>query len=484
MFNTIEYACLLSIAFVVVWVLRNKPFARTLLLIALSSTFFARANLGHPSRLLYPEQYSAAESIITCLSLLFFSSVLDFLVARKMAAASHDKRRRLLLAFSVVSNLLILCTFKYFNFFAGEAAALLGISAPHLNLLSPIGISFYTFQTISYVTDVYRKKVEPADRYTNYLLYLLFFPQLLMGPIVRARDLLPQLTATPVLTEAGGSRALFRIGLGLVKKLAVADFLRLHAVDPVFSNPGMYSSLEILVAVYAYAIQIYMDFSAYTDIAVGSAALLGIEIPENFNAPYLAVSLRDFWRRWHITLSTWLRDYLYIPLGGSRRPEMLVYVNLMITMVLGGLWHGASMNFLIWGAIHGGALALTRSLSKSTFLTKIPTRAKTVLGIALTFHIVTVAWIFFRAPTFKGATEIFKGLFAFDFGTDNISATAFAVLVVAIVAHALPKNLFEKAIAVFHRLPAPVQALLFVAAVFGAYEVAAVKVSAFIYSQF
>ena len=484
MFNSLEYAGLLVAAAAVVWGLRNRPLPRSLLLIGLSGFFFVRANLGHPLRQLYPEKFSAAEALATSLGLLLVSSIVDFAASKKISRAESTRGRRLWLAASVTLDLGILCTFKYFNFFAAEVGNLLGGRPLHLDLLAPIGISFYTFQAVSYVTDVYRKKTPPAEHYTDYLLYLVFFPQLLMGPIVRAADLLPKLKAPPALTAEGGSRALFRIAVGLVKKSAGADFLRMHAVDPVFGNPGMYSSLEILVAVYAYAFQIYLDFSAYTDIAVGSAALLGIEIPENFNAPYIARSLRDFWHRWHITLSQWLRDYLYIPLGGSRRPEILVAANLMITMVLGGLWHGASMNFLIWGTIHGAALALTRVVSKIGLLRRIPERVQTIAGPLLTFHIVTAAWVFFRAPTFKSALDIFRGLFTFESGAANITAGALTVLGLAAATHLMPKSVVEKTIRGFHALPAPIQAALFVATVYAANRIGAVKVSAFIYSQF
>ena len=484
MFNSLEYAGLLITAAAVVWGLRNRPLTRSLALIALSGFFFVRANLGHPLRLLYPERFSAFNALATSLGLLLLSSVADFIVSRQIARSEVPRARRLLLATSIALDLGILCVFKYFNFFAAEAGALTGMRPLHLNLLCPIGISFYTFQAVSYVTDVYRGKTAPAEQYTDYLLYLSFFPQLLMGPIVRAADLMPKLKAPPSLTAEGGSRALFRIAVGLIKKSAGADFLRMHAVDPVFGNPGMYSSLEILTAVYAYAFQIYLDFSAYTDIAVGSAALLGIEIPENFNAPYLARSLREFWHRWHITLSHWLRDYLYIPLGGSRRSEPLVAVNLMITMVLGGLWHGASMNYLIWGTIHGAALAITRAVAKSGLARKIPERVQAIAGPLLTFHIVTAAWVFFRAKTFKGALDIFRGLFTFEFGTSNITAGALMVLGIAAVTHFIPKTGVEKTVRGFHRLPAPVQALLFIAAVYGADCIGAVQVSPFIYSQY
>jgi D-alanyl-lipoteichoic acid acyltransferase DltB (MBOAT superfamily) len=486
MFTTLEYAGLMTVAAVSVWGLRNRPTFRTLVLIALSSFFFVRANMGHPLIVQSPEKFSAFDALVTCVGLLFCSSLLDFVVAFKIGETTEEEHntRRALLAVSVTTNLLVLCFFKYFNFFSSSISSLFGIQAPHLDIFCPIGISFYTFQTVSYVTDVYRKKTAPVERYTDYLLFLAFFPKLLMGPLVRANDLVSKLAAPPVLTAENGSRALFRIGIGVVKKFAIAEFLRLHAVDPVFSNPGMYSSLEILFASYAYAFQIYADFSAYTDIAVGSAALLGIEIPENFNAPYISKSLREFWRRWHITLSSWLRDYLYIPLGGSRRPLFFVCLNLMITMMLGGLWHGASLNFLVWGFIHGAALVATHLLAGRRFIALIPERGRNLLGLFLTFHIVTAAWIFFRAPTFKCASEIFNGMAAMQFGTANISPSALLVLFIAALSHAAPRRWFEAAAQGFHRLPSFAQAALFVTIIWGANKAAAVQVSPFIYSQF
>ncbi len=486
MFCTLEYAALTAVAAILVWVLRNRPSFRILALIGLSSFFYVRANLNHPLLVLNPERFSAFDAAVTCITLLFSTSLLDFVIAEKIGqTAQEDNRtRRILLAVSVTTNLLVLSFFKYFNFFASSISALVGVHAPHLDIFCPIGISFYTFQTLSYVTDVYRGKAAPAGRYTDYLLYLSFFPKLLMGPIVRANDLLPRLLSPPALTAEAGSRALLRIVIGVVKKLAVAEFLRLHAVDPVFSNPEMYSSLEILIAVYAYAFQIYADFSAYTDIAIGSAALLGIEIPENFNAPYLSRSLREFWRRWHITLSSWLRDYLYIPLGGSRRPMFFVCINLMITMVLGGLWHGASLNFLVWGTIHGAVLVVVHLVSGTRFIHRIPTRVRDTAGLYLTFHIVTVAWIFFRAPTFEIASQIISGMAAFNFSAANLSAPAVVVLLIAALSHAIPEEWKDYAALRFHRMPSPVQAAIFVGAVWGANKIAQVQVSPFIYSQF
>lgn len=484
MFGTIEYAYFFGIAFVAVWTLRNYKAAGAFVLTTISIAFFCYANIRS---LIFSGSLitvKAIEIIITCLGLLIFTSFLDFKIASKIALTANPSTARSLLAFSVGINLSILGFFKYFNFFSVHIAEILNFDAWQLNLVCPMGISFYTFQTISYVTDVYRKKTNLALRYRDYLLYLAFFPQLLMGPIIRASDLMLKLAAPPKISAEEGSRAVARIGIGLVKKLLIADFLRVHAVDPVFSNPNMYSSVEILFAVYSYSFQIYADFSAYTDIAIGSASLLGIKIPENFRAPYLAASLRDFWHRWHITLSLWLRDYLYIPLGGSKRPAIFVYFNLLITMILGGLWHGASANYLIWGAFHGLILVINRAVSKTGFGDFFPKTFKSVAGVFLTFNLVSAAWVFFRAPTFLTASDIFVGLAAADLGVANISTQAAIVLFIAAIMHCIPENIFNKLIEYFHRLPAPVQALLFVAAIYIAKRYSTAQVSPFIYSQY
>ena len=306
LFNSPEYAYLLIGAFAASWFFARRLRARTVVLLLASYLFYASWNAKY-------------------LLLIFFSSSLDFAIGHFLGRTNHPLHRRALLGISVTVNLGILCVFKYFNFFAQEVAAGLGAVGvsthpPYLDLLLPVGISFYTFQTLSYTIDVYRGKLEPSKSYLGYLLFVSFFPQLVAGPIVRASSLLPQLSAIPTLSPEQGSAAIYRIGMGLIKKIAIADYLGLHIVDPVFSNPQMYSSLETAVAIYGYAFQIYADFSAYSDIAIGSAALLGLTIPENFNGPYRAANLQEFWQRWHISLSTWLRDYLYIPLGDPAEP--------------------------------------------------------------------------------------------------------------------------------------------------------------------
>jgi D-alanyl-lipoteichoic acid acyltransferase DltB (MBOAT superfamily) len=470
LFNSVEYACLLVTVFAGFWLLHRHRRPRVLLLLAASYTFYACWNAKY-------------------LLLILLSSNVDFAVGRLLGLNSDPRRRKLLLATSVIVNLGVLCAFKYFNFFADSFAGMmsaLGIEtgAWHLNVLLPVGISFYTFQTLSYTIDVYRKQMEPAADYFEYLLFVSFFPQLVAGPIVRARHLLPQIGRLPSLTAERGSRALFLIGSGLIKKIAIADFLGTHMVDRVFSNPEMYSSVESLLGVYAYAFQIYADFSAYSDIAIGSAALLGFDIPINFNAPYRAANLREFWQRWHISLSTWLRDYLYLPLGGSRRGSGRTYLNLMVTMLLGGLWHGAAATFVAWGAMHGAALMLTRVVQRTRVLSRVPGRLRRVLGVVVTFHVVCAAWVFFRAPSFSVAVDVFRSIAALDLDTTNLGWPGALVLLAAALIHWFPTRWLESIRAGFHAIPAAIQALGLVGAMLAVRQLALTEVTPFIYFQF
>lgn len=291
------------------------------------------------------------------LALLLGTIVLDYYLAIWIEQAVTARRRKLLLLVSLVSNLGILCIFKYFDFFTQDV---LHLPMKPLQLVLPAGISFHTFQSLSYTIDVYRRELKATRSVTEFATFVLFFPQLVAGPIVRAADLLPQLRTLPSLHPTLAADGAFRIVVGLWKKIALADTLDAVLVARVFAAPAHFSSLETAAAVVGFALQIYLDFSAYSDIAIGSAQLLGFRLPENFDAPYRAANLQEFWRRWHQSLSTWLRDYLYIPLGGGRGPAWFVYRNLLLTMLLGGLWHGASWNFVIWGALHGAGLGVTR----------------------------------------------------------------------------------------------------------------------------
>ena len=377
--------------------------------------------------------------------LILASTAIDYGVALLLGRTESRTHRRLLLAASLLTNLGLLFVFKYWNFFnewGDELCAALAIpwSVPNLTVLLPVGISFYTFQTLSYTIDVYRRRIEPERHLGRFALYVSFFPQLVAGPIERAERLLPQLRENHRFdTERFLSGGLL-IMWGLFKKAVIADRLSVY-VDAVYGNVPDHNGLTYLLATYAFAFQIYCDFSGYSDIAIGSARLLGIDLMTNFRAPYFARDLQDFWRRWHISLSTWLRDYLYIPLGGNRIGNVRTYVNLLITMLLGGLWHGASWNFVVWGALHGGTLAMLKASASLRERVRerlnIPTPLVIAAQLLATFHFVCLTWIFFRAATLSEALQIISGI-AFRWEAPFIEAlplahAAFGIVVVLCV---------------------------------------------------
>jgi D-alanyl-lipoteichoic acid acyltransferase DltB (MBOAT superfamily) len=352
---------------------------------------------------------------------------------------------------------------------------------PIFQLILPVGVSFFTFQGVSYVTDVYRRKIEAASL-LDVTLLMSFFAHLVAGPIVRASDLVPQFKSTPVLTREMASRGFLLIVWGLFKKTVIASDLATSVVDPVFFDPSNFSALDLGVAAYGYAVQIYCDFSAYSDMAIGLAALLGYRFPANFDQPYRASSLQDFWRRWHISLSSWLRDYLYIPLGGSRGRTWRICRNLMATMVLGGLWHGASFTFVIWGALHGSVLAVERTWMqiRPSWLPKLPA----ALGVLVTFHVVCLGWIFFRSENLDAALGFLSGLGRWDQG--RMSAQPFALVLIALGLglHFLPKQALDRASVSLLRLPAPAYGLAFGAAILVLDAMRPAGVPPFIYYQF
>ncbi len=331
--------------------------------------------------------------------LLIGSTVLDFYCARAIAAAQRPRLRRALLVASCAANLGVLVFFKYGNFLLSNALAWTSYETPlesfFANLVLPMGISFYTFQTMSYTIDVYRRQIEPETSLLNFAVYVAFFPQLVAGPILRAADFLPQLITQRTPSADGRLMGLDRMARGCFKKVVIADGLAAY-VDMVYADPGAYGAWNHWLAAYAYAFQIYCDFSGYSDIAIGLGLFLGFRFMENFRSPYLAQGPSDFWQRWHISLSTWLRDYLYIPLGGSRGGTLFTYRNLFLTMLLGGLWHGAAWNFVIWGAFHGAWLILHRALVRDRSL-PVPS----LVSIAFTFHLVCIGWVCFRAESIE-----------------------------------------------------------------------------------
>lgn len=345
---------------------RHRALGRVIVLFIASSLFYQAWAAAMPG----PYRY--------LLGLLLGTIILDYYLALWIEGTTDPAARKLLVLVSLVSNLGILFFFKYADFVSHDV---LHLPVGRLDLILPAGISFHTFQSLSYTIDVYRKELKATRSPIEFATFVLFFPQLVAGPIVRAQDLLPQLHDLPTLQLERATRGLFRIVVGLFKKIALADTLALFIVDRVFEAPTTFSSLEVLCGVYAYAFQIYLDFSAYSDIAIGSADVLGFDLPENFRTPYRSANLQEFWRRWHISLSTWLRDYLYIALGGNRGAAWRTYFNLIATMVLGGLWHGASWAFIVWGALHGFGLAVTR------FFQRTGDKANMLAGCALVFAI-------------------------------------------------------------------------------------------------
>lgn len=352
------------------------------------------------------------------LFLLFFSVSVDYVAARRIHGSDDPKVRKRWLWLSIGTNLVILGFFKYFNFFDANLARLLGTFglAVHpiaLKLVLPLGISFYTFEAISYVTDVYRKVAAPAKGYWSYVLFILFFPHLIAGPIMRANDFLPQIETPRRITRERIANGIYLIVWGLFLKVVVADNLA-AIVDPFFASAAPYAASRVIIIAYAFTFQIYGDFAGYSNMARGLASLLGFELPTNFLAPLASSNPSEFWRRWHITLSSWLRDYVYIPLGGSRRGTMRTYVNLFVTMLLGGLWHGANWTFVVWGAYNGLLLVAYRLLEplrrlfrpRSAFERGV---ARTVAVLAY-FQLTALGFLLFRSKTLTQFWLMMKGL--------------------------------------------------------------------------
>ena len=408
------------------------------------------------------------------------STVLNQTAAMWLARLQHPGARRAVVSVAVGANLASLGFFKYAGFFVDSAESALeglGIAAdlPLLNIILPVGISFFTFQAISYVLDVYRGDAEPA-RPLDFAVYLAFFPQLVAGPIVRAHELIPQLNEPRSLRHTDFTRAVVLIAAGLFKKMVVATYLAEALVDDVFAFPERFSSLEVLLGVYGYAIQIYADFSGYTDIAIGVALLLGIRLPDNFNQPYRAASIQDFWRRWHMSLSRWLRDYLYIPLGGNRGGEWRRDRNLLLTMLLGGLWHGAAWTFVLWGALHGLGLLVERRLGL---------RLPGIVARLVTFHFVCFGWILFRAESLGAAGSVLARLF----GAWRVEPSQLTWVVPALIAAALatqfwPRTATEPTLRAVSHLPALVVGLAFAFWLVVLEQFGPEGVAPFIYFQF
>ncbi|MBF0625525.1 MAG: MBOAT family protein [Magnetococcales bacterium] len=396
--------------------------------------------------------------------LIFFSTQVDYVAGLALARETAPLRRRVWLAVSLASNLGLLAFFKYLNFFASAVAELAGhlgwtLGWVDLNILLPVGISFYTFQTMSYTIDVYRGTLAAEHSWVRFMFFVAFFPQLTAGPIVRAAQFLPQTRQSPSWDLDTVENALFLIFRGLGKKIVLADSLALHA-DLAFDPAAGADVLQRWLGVYAFTFQIYFDFSGYTDIAIGSAALLGYRLPDNFNRPYAAASITDFWRRWHMSLSSWLRDYLYIPLGGSRMATTRgVYRNLMLTMLLGGLWHGAAWTFMVWGGVHGVLLCLERWWRGAA---KAGVRAGWGRRL-LVFNLVAFTWIPFRAASLGDLGQFLAGLADVGHWTapDRGMLAAATLMVLALGFQSLGERWDYRA--AFLRSPLPLQSAVYAA---------------------
>jgi alginate O-acetyltransferase complex protein AlgI len=361
-------------------------------------------------------------------------SLIDFACAARIEDNEDPATRKRWLILSLVSNLGLLGYFKYADFFADSIGALIGVTTVPLGLALPLGISFFTFKTLSYTIDVYRREIPACRSMWRYAMFVSYFPELVAGPIVRASVFLPQMDRNLEPSRERTTVGLQLILLGVTKKLFIADRLA-TLVNPVFAAPGAYSQFTVISAVIAYSLQIYCDFSGYSDMAIGVSRIIGFDLPENFNMPYIATSITEFWRRWHITLSQWLRDYLYVPLGGNRKGARRTYVNLMITMLLGGLWHGAAWTFVVWGLLHGGGLAAHKLWSRHVSRGRRPFDG--VIGWLLTYSFVCLAWVFFRAPDFTTAMLMVKKIAGLEPGGATwVYLPLFLILPLVAAAHA------------------------------------------------
>ena len=486
--------------------------------------------------------------------ILLFSTIIDFVIGKRIYKASSDNQKKWLIASSIFINLSLLIYFKYayffveninellgthfipINYFAEFTNVLLGTHFEFNKILLPVGISFYTFQTISYSIDIYRGKIKPVKNMLDFGFYVSFFPQLVAGPIVRAADFIPQLYQKYQLSKEDFGRAIFLILNGLIKKMVIGDYIAVNLIDRVFDNPLHYTGFENLMALYGYSLQVYADFSGYTDIAIGIALLMGFRLPINFNSPYKATNVGEFWKRWHISLSTWLKDYLYIPMGGNKKGSLFTYINvfiilsfivlisgklflayifigallvfaltayysanfkkkintninLMTTMLIGGLWHGASWQFVIWGGLNGLGLLIYKYWKEISPFKNVPIWISRLVGIIITFNFITFTRIWFRGETMEVTANILHQL-VYDF---NISIfpqfllafkSVMILMFIGYVIHWLPLTIKNKYQQFFIKSPLWIKGLVVIIAVFIIYQTRTAEMQPFIYFQF
>ncbi len=478
--------------------------------------------------------------------LLMFTSTLDYTVSYFLYRETRTLQRKLYVLLSVVVNLSLLGYFKYTNFLIGTYNDLFSGDVTFSNVILPVGISFYTFQSISYTIEIYRKEITPAKSFPDYLFFVSFFPQLVAGPIVRAKDFISKIYEKLTITKEEVDYGLFLIIGGLIKKAVISDYISVNFVDRVFDAPNSYTAFENLMAVYGYSIQIYCDFSGYSDMAIGIALLLGFQLPPNFRTPYKSASITEFWRRWHISLSTWLKDFLYISVGGNRRGSfagflfpilffiavmawgivkldvshwpiiisssalilfilsfalakdkkrtMMTNVNLMTTMLLGGLWHGPSLRFIVWGALHGMGLAVHKIVTEFFPAQKDNKNALgmvwKVIAILVTFHFVAFCWIFFRAKDFTLALDVINNIGKVTLDIEQWKTiimgykNVFLLILIGYIWHFIPDGIINTLRQAFTRTPLVGKAILLGFIFWLVYATASAESQPFIYFQF
>lgn len=448
------------------WMLGQRQTMRILFVTAFSYYFY----------------YKSSGTFFWLLALVTFT---DFHIAKAISRTTQKSlTAKSLVALSLLIDLSLLGYFKYTNFL-GE---LFTTDWQHLDIFLPVGISFFTFQSLSYTIDVYRGKITPLTSLLDYAFYVSFFPQLVAGPIVRASDFIPQIRQKVLITNAMFGEAIFLIVAGLFKKAVISDYISVNFVERIFDQPTLYSGIENLLGVYGYTLQIYCDFSGYSDMAIGIALLLGFRFPKNFDSPYKSKDISEFWHRWHISLSSWLKDYLYISLGGNRHGKLRQYLNLMLTMLLGGLWHGASLNFILWGGCHGLLLCIDK-IRKALLPTLSATKTFGAISQIITFHLVAALWVLFRAQDFQTASDVFTQIFTqfhpqvFTQWISSYSGVALLMLI-GYVLHLTPQRLSDMARRLTVRMPLLLQALLIVATAWLVIQIKSSDVQPFIYFQF
>ncbi len=469
-----------------------------------NSGFFLFLFLGFMTGyILLSKTHRAKLTFVTLFSLYFYykssgvyfliligSTVVDYMLANYIYKTTTPWKRLSWLAFSLVINLGLLGYFKYTNFLHEIFSSMVGLPYQPFDIFLPVGVSFFTFQSLSYTIDIYRGTLKPVNNILDYAFFVSFFPQLVAGPIVRAADFIPQIYKPTIVTKEMFGRGVYLICTGLFKKAIISDYISLNFVDRIFDAPTLYTGLENLFGVYGYALQIYCDFSGYSDMAIGIALLLGFQFCLNFDSPYQSKNITEFWRRWHMSLSSWLRDYLYISLGGNRKGKFRTYINLFITMLLGGLWHGAAFKFILWGGLHGLALGVHKLFTSLRLgVLNKQNRLINVISLLVTFHFVCFCWIFFRASSVENAREVISQIslhFTPQIFLDFISGykSVLLVMLMGYFLHFMPHRIELKAEKVVINMSLAGKAAMMVGLIALVIQTKSAGIQPFIYFQF